>query len=885
MVSTQGENVMRRLTSKLVGVLATVGLMLVPAWPAYAGEDIEPDPAISEPTAISIVTNETGVAKLYFSDPQRGNAYSLGEEIELKLRFESDLPYGVDLQASSETAQGAQNCYWHNFPAKGPGRFDCKPGAQNFRSWPVYTVTEKDQLRGWATVDFTFIAKRQPHDPTGQTITVKKTVKVYKPGEVENLPKDPYQVTKLAQAGSYQYDCHRIPALAKVQGRLIAAWDGRPGGCGDAPNPNSIIMKYSDDDGETWSDFSTIAQGKQGSDKVGYSDPSFIVDEETGTIFAFFVKSFDAGIARSQKGVEPDNRQIIHTVYVKSDNKGETWSEPVLVTKEISQDQDQYARFAASGRGIQLKYGPHKGRLIQQYTVVNEGSWDYGLHQAVSLYSDDHGQSWHAGTPIGGEWGSAMDENKVVELSDGRVLLSSRRYEGQAIFGRHYALSDDGGQTYTLDKTDNRRLKDPRNNASIIRAFPDAPMNSERAKVLLSSHANSDSSRVDGMVSVSFDDGKTWQDTQTFKNGTMQYSTMEPLGDGKYGILFEGEASEILYRTVDLAWLGLDKALPLLPDVEKAEQDLADKQAELDKAQGDLEDSKAELAKTEAEKEQAEKAQQEAENALAQAQDELAKLKAELEKIKADNEANAEELAQAQQAAEEAGKKIDQLEKDKADLAEKLAQAQAEAQAAKEAQAQAQAEAEKLKAEKAELEKKLADVQNKPKAEIPLVPLTPAQPADTPSEEESQPKVMIPAGDIVQGGTYTFTGSGFTPGENYQVTVHSTVVDLGTVTADEHGKFSLAWKVPADFAPGQHTVKVSGAAATVSATFDVMAKKVAQEDANPAPQKPQVVPDVQQHKPVLAKTGVGLGVVAMAMFAMLVLGGALSVTSRRHSNS
>ena len=41
---------------------------------------------------------------------------------------------------------------------------------------------------------------------------------------------------------------------------------------------------------------------------------------------------------------------------------------------------------------------------------------------AVSVYSDDHGATWKPGEPTEG----SADENKVVELSDGRLLLNSR---------------------------------------------------------------------------------------------------------------------------------------------------------------------------------------------------------------------------------------------------------------------------------------------------------------------------------------------------------------------------------------------------------------------------------------------------------------------------
>ncbi|WP_216387216.1 exo-alpha-sialidase [Arcanobacterium phocae] len=796
---------MRSFISKMVATVAAVGLTLVPAWPAYADQNAEPDPAISSAIEPSREMNSTGLAIMNLSTPQAGDKFSVGEKITTEVRFESQLSTPVNIVGSSTTFTSANNCNWENFPAKEKGgKFSCKAGAQHFTEYPSYTVTKTDEEHGWVTLDFTFTAESLSNSSDKQSVTVKKTVPVYTAGEAEQIPKDSYPIVKLAQAGAANYTCHRIPALAKVQGRLIAAWDGRPNGCGDAPNPNSIIMKYSDDNGESWSDFSTIAQGSQGANKVGYSDPSFVVDEETGTIFAFFVKSFNTGIAHSQKGFDPDNRNIIHTVYVKSDDRGKTWSAPVLVTEQISKGQDQYARFAASGRGIQLKYGGHKGRLIQQYTVVNDGPWASGIHQAASLYSDDHGKTWQVGNPVGGNYGEQMDENKVVELSNGQVLLSSRRYEGESI-GRHYALSDDGGHTYKIDKTNDKRLKDPRNNASIIRAFPDAPQNSERAKILLSSHSNSETHRINGIVSVSFDDGKTWEDAQTFKTGTLQYSTMEPLGNGKFGILYEGEQSEILYRTVDFAWLGLTDRLALLPDVEKAEQDLANKQHELE-----------------------------------QTQQKLAQLNSELEKSKADNKALAQELAQVQ------------------------------------------AEVEKLKVEKAELEKKLAELQNKPKVEIPLVPLTPAQPNDKSDQNNSEPKIVIPAGDIVQGKTYIFSGTGFVPREKLKVTVHSNVVDLGSVTADEQGNFKLTWIVPADFAPGQHAITVTRTTGVVSESFVVVAKEVSKQDKAPKLQQKQIDPIIRHNESMLAKTGVGLGATVLVMVGMLALGGALSANSRRH---
>ena len=102
-----------------------------------------------------------------------------------------------------------------------------------------------------------------------------------------------------------------------------------------------------------------------------------------------------------------------------------------------------------------------------------------GSNAAVSVYSDDHGKTWQAGNPV---TGMLMDENKVVELSDGRVMLNSRPGNGSGY--RRVAISEDGGVNYGTVKNETQ-LPDPNNNAHITRAFPNAPEGSAKAKVLV----------------------------------------------------------------------------------------------------------------------------------------------------------------------------------------------------------------------------------------------------------------------------------------------------------------------------------------------------------------------------------------------------------------
>lgn len=359
-----------------------------------------------------------------------------------------------------------------------------------------------------------------------------------------------YEEQVLAAPGDWGVLNFRIPALAVApNGDLLAAFDKRPEH-GDAPAPNSVWQRRSRDGGRTWEEPTVIRQGfetEEPGEKLGYSDPSYVIDRDAGLIFCFYVFSKDTGVWNADFGNDDEDRDVLSAAVSVSHDNGVTWQSRSLT--EIVKPEDCRATFASSGAGIQLRYGKHRGRLVQQYAGwfrQDDGSEHV---QAYSVFSDDHGQTWQMGRPVG----ESMDENKVVELSDGTLMMNSREHVRT---GRRWvAHSYDGGRTWEGLHRD-PSLVDPGNNAHITRAYPDAPKGSSKAQWLLFSHAdNPPNDRVDGTIELSTDDGATWVRKRLFKPGDCQYSVIIATGRDEFALLYEGDGEEIVFARLDLNWV------------------------------------------------------------------------------------------------------------------------------------------------------------------------------------------------------------------------------------------------------------------------------------------------------------------------------------------
>lgn len=330
---------------------------------------------------------------------------------------------------------------------------------------------------------------------------------------------------------------YRIPALiTAADSSLVAVCDRRNNNNADLPGDIDVVVRRSTDNGKTWSTQLKIAGEGTTS---GFGDPAILLDKFSGKIHCFFAAN--QGLWAS---TPTDPIRIYQSV--SSDN-GITWSTPRDITNmiyganaPIAATKTWKASFIGSGHALQLR----DGRMM--FSMAVRETEAQSLNNYIA-YSDDFGDTWTTSTSKACNGG---DESKLVELSDGRVMISVRHAPN-----RYVNYSSDRGKTWGTQSV-NTYLVDPACNGEILE-YTSTKDGLDKNRILHSLCYST--SRSNLTILMSEDDGTTWPIKKTLNARGSAYSTLTILPDGTIGCYFEDEATgdgyNMQFVRFSLSWL------------------------------------------------------------------------------------------------------------------------------------------------------------------------------------------------------------------------------------------------------------------------------------------------------------------------------------------
>lgn len=342
-----------------------------------------------------------------------------------------------------------------------------------------------------------------------------------------------------------EYTKYRIPAMILTQKSTVLTFcEGRHGDGGDRSDID-LLVKRSSDYGETWSEFSIVWD--DGANTCG--NPCPVIDQTTGRIILMMTWNSSAyGYDAVKKEINGTRRPFM----CYSDDDGLTWSRPEDLTATCkNSDWEWYA--TGPGIGIQLKSEKYKNRLVipanHSYYTDNENEWGFkkgiGLGSHVIL-SDDGGATWRMSTSIT----PRCNESQLVELSDGRLMMTMRSYVGMGC--RSISYSEDGGETWSQVEHA-LQLVEPVCQASILEY---GQFNGK--KMYLFSNPAAVEDRIYMTIKTSFDDCKTWSNAKLIADNKAEYSCLTVLPNGNIGLLFEFGKVEEGWKDKGLMFVSID---------------------------------------------------------------------------------------------------------------------------------------------------------------------------------------------------------------------------------------------------------------------------------------------------------------------------------------
>ncbi len=216
---------------------------------------------------------------------------------------------------------------------------------------------------------------------------------------------DPPGVASLTRTPEYFHDNTSIAADPSRPGTAYVVTTRRE----PAARIGPAAMSKTVDGGKTWSPIRTITPRTPGLPPV--SAPQLLIDPRTGHLFVFYSQG-------------PRGSRIS---FVKSEDGGESWSEPVLVTEGTP--LRELAKYPGTGKELRMaediQHSAIDPKTDRLYVVLTTGALTGGGHAQVALTtSEDGGRTWSPIQRVNTDPEKPAWRPSLAVNSEGRVAVT-----------------------------------------------------------------------------------------------------------------------------------------------------------------------------------------------------------------------------------------------------------------------------------------------------------------------------------------------------------------------------------------------------------------------------------------------------------------------------